>query len=253
MKNAAPHYRAAGAAPKLPGMITVHHLEHSRSQRVLWLLEELGLSHGRDYTVRRYARDPKTLLAPPELKAVHPLGKSPVLTDDADGSVVAESGAIVEWLCDRFDTTGRLRPPPGTAERARFTYWLHFAEGSAMPPLLMKLVFDKVRSAPVPFFVRPVVKAIADKVTQGFIAPNIAAQLAFMESELKARPWFAGDAFSAADVQMSFPLEAADARAAGPGGLAASHPALAGWLRRIHERPAWRRALEVGGPYRILD
>jgi glutathione S-transferase len=234
-------------------MITVHHLEHSRSQRVLWLLEELGLRHGRDYTVRRYARDPKTMLATPELKAVHPLGKSPVLTDDTDGSVVAESGAIVEWLCDRFDGAQRMRPPPGSPERLRFTYWLHFAEGSAMPPLLMKLVFDKVRAAPVPFFVKPVVKAIADKVTQGFIAPNIAAQLDFMQAELAQRPWFAGPAFSAADVQMSFPLEAADARAAGPGGLGASHPALAAWLQRIHQRPAYARALEVGGPYRILD
>jgi glutathione S-transferase len=228
-------------------MITVHHLEHSRSQRVLWLLEELGLA----YEVRRYARDPKTLLAPPALKAVHPLGKSPVVTE---GDVtVAESGAIVEYLLDRHDLQGRLRPAPGTEARRRFTYWLHFAEGSAMPPLLMKLVFDKVRSAPVPFFVRPIVKAIADKVTSGFIAPNIAAQLDFMQAELSARPWFAGDAFSAADVQMSFPLEAAAARAAGPGGLAASHPALAAWLDRIHARPAYARALERGGPYRILD
>jgi len=219
-------------------MITLHHLENSRSQRVLWLLEELGLP----YEVRRYARNPKTMLAPPELARVHPLGKSPVITD---GEVtVAESGAIVEYLLDTYGR-GRLRPEAGTPERRQFTYWLHFAEGSAMPPLLMKLVFDKVRSAPVPFFVKPVVKGIADKVTKSFIAPNIERQLDFMEAELAARPWFAGADFSAADIQMSFPLEAAAARA----GLDARYPKLTDWLARIHARPAYRRALQVGGPY----
>ena len=223
-------------------MITVHHLENSRSQRVLWLLEELGLA----YEVKRYARDPKTMLAPPELAAVHPLGKSPVITD---GKVtVAESGAIVEYLLDTYGQ-GRLRPPPGTAEGRQFTYWLHFAEGSAMPPLLMKLVFDKVRTAPVPFFIKPVVKAIADKVTKGFIAPNLQRQFDFMEAELAKRPWFAGAKFSAADIQMSFPVEAAAARA----GLDASRPRLMDWLKRIHARPAYQRALEVGGPYSMAD
>jgi glutathione S-transferase len=220
-------------------MITVHHLENSRSQRVLWLLEELGLP----YRVKRYARDAKTMLAPPELKAVHPLGKSPVISDGK--LTVAESGAIVEYLLDTYDAEGRLRPPPGTAERRRFTYWLHFAEGSAMPPLLMKLVFDKVRSAPMPFFVRPVARAIADKVSSSFIAPNIEQQLDFMEAELASRPWFTGEAFSAADIQMSFPLEAAAAQA----GLDARHPKLTDWLARIHARPAYRRALDKGGPY----
>jgi glutathione S-transferase len=221
-------------------MITLHHLENSRSQRVLWLLEELGLP----YEVRRYARNPKTMLAPPELARVHPLGKSPVITG---GDVtVAESGAIVEYLLDTYGQ-GRLRPKAGTPERRQFTYWLHFAEGSAMPPLLMKLVFDKVRSAPVPFFVKPVVKGIADKVTKSFIAPNIERQLDFMEAELAARPWFAGADFSAADIQMSFPLEAAAARA----GLDARYPKLTDWLARIHARPAYQRALHVGGPYDI--
>ena len=223
-------------------MITVHHLENSRSQRVLWLLEELGLA----YEVKRYARDPKTMLAPPELAAVHPLGKSPVITD---GKVtVAESGAIVEYLLDTYGQ-GRLRPLPGTAEGRQFTYWLHFAEGSAMPPLLMKLVFDKVRTAPVPFFIKPVVKAIADKVTKSFIAPNLQRQFDFMEAELAKRPWFAGAKFSAADIQMSFPIEAAAARA----GLDASRPRLMDWLKRIHARPAYQRALEVGGPYSMAD
>jgi glutathione S-transferase len=223
-------------------MITLHHLNNSRSQRVLWLLEELALP----YEVRRYERDPQTMLAPPELARVHPLGKSPVITD---GDVtVAESGAIVEYLLDGYGR-GRLRPAPGTPQWLRYTYWLHFAEGSAMPPLLLKLVFDRVRTAPVPFFIRPVVRGIADKVTSSFIAPNIERMLDFMEAELATRPWFAGDKFSAADIQMSFPLEAAAARA----GLDASRPALTGWLVRIHARAAYRRALEVGGPYSMAE
>ncbi|MBL8327017.1 MAG: glutathione S-transferase [Rubrivivax sp.] len=222
--------------------LIVHHLENSRSQRVLWLLEELGVP----YEVRRYARDRKTMLAPPELRQVHALGKSPVITDGQ--LTVAESGAIVEHLLDVHDAAGRLRPPAGTEARRRFTYWLHFAEGSAMPPLLLKLVFDQVRKARVPFFVKPVVKTIADKVTASFIAPNIARQLEFMESELRGREWFAGDTFSVADIQMSFPLEAAQAR----GGLDARHPQLTAWLERIHARPAWNKALQVGGPYTLL-
>jgi len=226
---------------RMTSPIVLHHLDNSRSQRVLWLLEELGLP----YEVRRYARDRSTQLAPPELRQVHPLGKSPVLTE---GDVtVAESGAIIEYLLDTHDAAGRLRPPAGTEARRRFTYWLHFAEGSAMPPLLMKLVFDRVRKARMPFFAKPVARGIADKVTTSFIAPNITRQLEFMEAELAQRAWFAGDTFSAADVQMSFPLEAAQARA----GLDARYPRLTDWLRRIHERPAYRRALEVGGPYQL--
>ena len=226
-------------------MITVHHLENSRSQRVLWLLEELALP----YQVKRYQRHPKTMLAPPELARVHPLGKSPVITDSGvDGAtVVAESGAIVEYLID-VHGGGRLRPVQGSAEQRRYTYWLHFAEGSLMPPLLMKLVFDKVRSAPVPFFVRPIVRGIADKVTAGYIGPNLKRLLAFMEAELSGRPWFAGSEFSAADVQMSYPVEGL----AESGWLGTQHPALADWLLRIHARPAYRKALEVGGPYSAL-
>jgi glutathione S-transferase len=216
--------------------ITVHHLDNSRSQRVLWLLEELGLP----YEIKHYKRDRKTMLAPAELRQVHPLGKSPVISD---GDVtVAESGAIVEYLVDTHGG-GRLRPK-GADEALRYTYWLHFAEGSAMPPLLMTLVFDRVRKAPWP--VRPVARLIADRVMADFVQPNIDRQLAFIEAELNARPWFAGKAFSAADIQMSFPLEAAAARV-GVG----RYPAIAGFLERIHARPAYRRAIEKGGPFRI--
>ena len=222
-------------------MITLHHLENSRSQRVLWLLEELGLP----YEIRRYQRDPKTKMAPPELQKVHPLGKSPVISD---GKItVAESGAIIEYLLDTHGK-GRLRPASGTPAGRQFTYWLHFAEGSAMPYLLMKLVFDKVRQAPVPFFVKPVVKGIAAKVNKSFIDPNLKRTFDFMESELKQREWFAGDEFSAADIQMSYAIEAAAVRA----GLAAQYPAMAAWLERIHARPAYQRALKAGGPYSVI-
>lgn len=225
---------------KQASMITVHHLENSRSQRVLWLLEELGL----DYQLERYKRDPKTQFAPEALRKVHPLGKSPVVTDG--GVTIAESGAIIEYLVDRYGK-GRLAPAAGTPERLRWTYWLHFAEGSAMPPLLMKLVFDRVRTAPVPFFVKPVTRMIAAKAMKEFIQPNLTRQFDFMEAELTRSPWFAGDAFSAADIQMSFPVEAAAGRA----GLDASRPKLVGWLERIHARPAYARALERGGPYSL--
>jgi glutathione S-transferase len=221
-------------------MITVHHLNNSRSQRVLWLLEELAVP----YQIERYARDAKTMLAPPELRAVHPLGKSPVITDG--DLTVAESGAIVEYLVERYGN-GRLIPPPGSSERLRYTYWLHYAEGSAMPPLLLKLVFDQVEKAPMPFFVKPIAKAISGKVKGSFIGPQIRQHLDYMEAELGRSTWFAGDAFSAADVQMSFPLEAAAAR----GGLDASRPRLMAWLESIHGRPAYQRALERGGKYQV--
>jgi len=223
-------------------MITVHHLEHSRSQRVLWLLEELALP----YQIQHYKRDPKTSLAPPELRRVHPLGKSPVISDGEH--TVAESGAIIEYLVERHGH-GRLRPPAGSDDRLRYTYWLHFAEGSAMTPLLLTLVFDKVKSAPMPFFAKPIARGIADKVMSGFVTPNLKSQLDFMEAELQQRPWFAGNQFSAADVQMSFPLEAAAQRA----GLDASRPRLMDFLKRIHARPAYQRALQRGGPYSFAD
>ncbi|WP_329741648.1 glutathione S-transferase [Dyella sp. A6] len=219
-------------------MIVVHHLNNSRSQRVLWLLEELGLP----YEIKRYRRDPKTMLAPPELRAVHPLGKSPVV-EDSD-LVLAESGAIVEYLADRYGA-GTLIPETGTPARLRCTYWLHYAEGSAMLPLMLKLVFRRVEKAPAPFFVRPVARRIAAQVQQSFIDPQIALHLDYMEGELGKTDWFGGDHFSVADIQMSFPLEAAAAR----GGLDATRPRLQAFLERIHARPAYRRALERGGEY----
>jgi glutathione S-transferase len=220
-------------------MITVHHLNNSRSQRVLWLLEELKLP----YQVQRYQRDPKTMLAPPELRRVHPLGKSPVIVED--GHVLAESGAILEYLVDRHGG-GRLKPPAGTPEALRYTYWMHFAEGSAMPPLLMKLVFDRVERTS-PLLVRPIAAGIARKVKRMLVAPNLKRHLDWMESELGKHEWFAGREFTAADIQMSFPLEASAAR----GGLDASYPKLKGFLDRIHARPAYKRALEQGGPYAL--
>ena len=219
-------------------MITVHHLNNSRSQRVLWLLEELGLP----CEIKHYQRDPQTMLAPESLRQVHALGKSPVITD---GDVtVAESGAIVEYLVERYGD-GRLAPAAGTAERLRYRYWLHFAEGSAMPPLLMKLIFDRIASSPMPFFAKPIARGISAKVLAGFVEPNLKRQLDFMEGELAGSDWFVGKTFSAADIQMSFPLEAAAQRA----GLNASRPRLMAWLKRIHERPAYQRALASGGPY----
>jgi glutathione S-transferase len=219
-------------------MILVHHLNNSRSQRVLWLLEELGL----DYEVKRYERDPKTMLAPDALRQVHPLGKSPVISDG--DLTIAESGAIVEYLVERYGN-GRLAPAPGTAQKLRYTYWLHYAEGSAMPPLLLKLVFDRIENGPMPFFVKPIAKAIAGRAKSSFIAPQIARHLDYLEDEIGKHAWFAGEAFSAADIQMSFPLEAAASR----GGLNASRPKLMDFLARIHARPAYQRALERGGEY----
>jgi glutathione S-transferase len=224
--------------PYNTAMIVVHHLNNSRSQRVLWLLEELGVA----YEVTRYERDTKTMLAPPALLAVHPLGKSPIIVD---GTVtVAESGAIVEYLIDRYGG-GRLIPAAGTAERLRYTYWLHYAEGSAMPPLLLKLVFDRVANSPAPWPFSAIARRIAATVQTSFIGPQLKRHLDFMESELAAHPWFAGEEFTAADVQMSFPLEAAASRA----GLNASRPHLMAFLDRIHARDAYKRALERGGPY----
>ena len=222
-------------------MITVHHLNNSRSQRILWLLEELGLP----YEIRKYERDAVTMLAPAALREVHPLGKSPVITDG--GETLAESGAIIEYLVDRYGA-GRLAPAAGTPARLRYGYWLHYAEGSAMPPLLLKLVFDRIESGPMPFFARPVARSIARRVKSTFVEPQIKRHLDYLEAELGKFRWFAGDEFSAADIQMSFPLEVAVRRA----GLDMSRPRLVDFLARIHARPACQRALERGGRYELI-
>jgi glutathione S-transferase len=222
-------------------MITVHHLNNSRSQRVIWLLEELGVP----YEIKHYQRDKKTMLAPPELRAVHPLGKSPVITDN--GKTIAESGAIVEYLVNTYDQ-GKLKPPAGSDERLRYTYWLHFAEGTAMPPLLIKLIVDRMESAKAPFFIKPVIRGIVGRVRKGFLDRQIASNLDFMEGELGKFEWFTGNEFTAADIQMSFPLEAASMRA----GLDRSRPKLWDFLQRIHARPAYKRALEKGGKYELV-
>jgi glutathione S-transferase len=217
-------------------MIVVHHLNNSRSQRVLWLLEELGVP----YEVKRYQRDAQTMLAPPELLAVHPLGKSPVVTDG--DKTLAETGAIVEYLVETYGQ-GRLVPAAGTPERLRWTYWLHYAEGSAMTPLLLKLVFTAL-PARAPGLLKGLVKTIAAKAQSGFVDPQLKSHIDYWEAELAKAEWFAGPDFTAADIMMSFPLEAGAARAG-----AASRPHVKAFLDRIHARPAYRQALERGGPY----
>jgi glutathione S-transferase len=223
-------------------MLIVHHLNNSRSQRVLWMLEELGV----EYELKRYQRVPRTMLAPRELRAVHPLGKSPVITDGA--LTVAESGAIIEYLVDRYGE-GRFSPPHGASpERVRYNYWMHYAEGSAMPPLLLKLVASRIAGAKMPFFAKPIAKRIAGTLQSSFIDPQLKLHFGYIDGELAKSPWFAGDSFSAADVQMSFPLEAASQRTG-----ANDLPHIRAFLERIHARPGYQRALERGGRYDYAD
>ena len=217
-------------------MIRLHYYPSTAAMAPHILLEELGVP----YDMRRYQRDPRTKLAPASLKAVHPLGKSPVITDG--DLTLAESGAILEYLVERHGH-GRFKPATHTPEWVRYTYWMHFAEGTAMPPLLMKLVFDTIERK-APLLVRPIAAGIASKARAMIVTPNLQRHLQYMESELAERDWFAGDAFTVADVQMSFPLEASAAR----GGLDARYPRLTDFLARIHARPAYKRALAKGGP-----
>lgn len=216
--------------------ITVHHLEHSRSTRVLWLLEELGL----EYSMKEYARNPKTMRAPPELKKVHPLGKAPVV--EIEGDMLAESGAILEGVMARFGDGGLIPADEGPA-RTQYRYWLHYAEGSLMSPLLVKLIFDQLRKAPMPFFIKPIAKGIAGKVEEAFTHPELQRHFDFVDGYLGDNEFFAGDAFSAADIQMSYPLEAASERA----GSAYPQGNIKKWLARVQQRPAYVRAVERGG------
>ena len=221
-------------------MITVHHLNNSRSQRILWLLEELALP----YEIVKYERDPRTMLAPASLRAVHPLGKSPVITDG--DATLAESGAILEYLVETYGK-GQLAPAPGTPAHRHYRYFMHYAEGSLMPLLVMKLVFTKVKTD-APFLVRPVARAIAGMVSSRFLDPNLATHLEFLADHLTRNAWFAGDAFTAADVQMSYAVAGAVARAGGT-----ISPRLTEWLARIEARPAYRKAIERGGELRMAS
>jgi glutathione S-transferase len=220
-------------------MIVVHHLENSRSQRILWMLEELDLP----YEIKVYKREP-SMAAPASLRAIHPLGKSPVIVDGE--RTVAESGAILEYLVETYGKGGFV-PAAGTPERQRYTYFMHYAEGSLMPVLLLKLIFSRLPSR-LPLLMRPVGRMIAGGADKALITPQFATHFAFLESELAGRDWFAGDTLTAADVQMSFPLDAASARA----GLGGRFPKLQGFLDRIHARPAYKRAIERGGVFALL-
>jgi len=219
-------------------MLVVHHLENSRSQRILWLLEELAVP----YEIARYQRDPETGMAPPKLLAVHALGKSPVVTDD--GVTLAESGAIMEFLLDKYDA-GKLRPAAGTAEGRACTYWLHYAEGSFAPLMLVALLLGRIETAPMPFFIKPVARGIATKVRENYLDKNLRRHLDFLEANLAATHWFAGDNFTAADIQMSFAVDAAEVRS----DLRANYPLLSAYLDRIRARPAYQAAIARGGPY----
>jgi glutathione S-transferase len=222
-------------------VITVHHLNNSRSQRVLWLLEELAVP----YEIVKYERDPKTMLAPKELEAIHPLGKSPVVVDG--GNTLAESAAILEYLIETHGK-GRLAPAHGTPAYTDYRYFMHYSEGSLMPYLLLRLIFRKVKSAPMPFFVKPIAKKIANTVSGQFVDPNLTRHLKFLNDHLAKHTWFAGDELSAADIQMSFPVESAVARA----GDLADVSKLADFVKRIKDRPAFQKAIERGGPYELL-
>ncbi len=224
-------------------MITVHHLENSRSQRILWLLEELSVP----YELKVYKRDPKTRLAPPQLKKIHPLGKSPVIVDD--GEVIAESGAIIEYLVETYGTKTKgelahLQPDAGTPAHRQVRFWMHYAEGSLMNWLVMKLVFTTIPTQPMPFFARPIARGISQAVIGKLIDPNLDTALAFMEAHLAENEWFAGKNISMADFQMSFAVDAALSRVA----KGKHYPHLRKFKSRMEARPAYQRALAKGGP-----
>lgn len=222
-------------------MLTVHHLENSRSQRILWLLEELGL----EYDIKRYGRDTETSLAPPELRDIHPLGKAPVVVD---GDVtMAESGAIIEYLVQRYDD-GKLRPAEGGADWRTYTYWMHYAEGTFMPLMIISLILSRIENGPMPFLIKPIARGIAGKVRSGYLDANVARNLEFMDQTLGTSKWFCGDHLTAADIQMSFALEAAEVRT----DLKRNYPHLAGFLEAARSRPAYKAALDRGGHYELL-
>jgi glutathione S-transferase len=219
-------------------MITLHHLNNSRSQRIIWLLEELKL----EYVIEFHKRDSKTYLAGDSLKAVHALGKSPVISDDKTGMVLAESGAIIEYLVQTYGQY--LMPEQGTAAYWQYLYWLHFSEGSLMPPMVMNLVLSKMKDSPMPFFVKPIAKKIANQIVKQFSGPNIKRSLEFIEDHLSKNTWFCGEQLTGADVQMSFPLEASAAR-----GMVDQYPNILAYVKRFQALPAYQVALTKGGDY----
>jgi glutathione S-transferase len=220
-------------------MITLHHLNNSRSQRIIWLLEELGV----DYNIQFYQRDPVTILAPQSLKDIHPLGKSPVISDDANGITLAESGAIIEYLITTYGP--QFKPADGDAQYWQYLYWLHFSEGSLMPPMVMRLVFMRMKTAPMPFFIKPIAKMLANKVMNIFVSPNIRSQLNYIEAHLAKHTWFCGEQISGADFQMSFPLEASVAR----GLIGDEYPSIQKYVKAFQARPAYQAGLTKGGEY----
>ena len=225
-------------------MIIVHHLNNSRSQRILWMLEELKLK----YEIIHYERDAKTLQGPASLRKVHPLGKSPAITDDSNGEqlLIVESGAIIEYLMQTYGKNSSLiTPETGSQKERDYRYWLHFSEGSLMPPLLLRFIFHRVKKAPVPFFVKPITKTIANKVLTEFVNPNIQRSLDFIEASLEGKQWFLGDQLSGADIQMSFPLETTVSR----GLTDENYPNIQSYVERIHKQPAYQAALLKGGKY----
>lgn len=222
-------------------VITVHHLDHSRSQRVLWILEELEVP----YEIVTYQRDPKTLLAPAALTNVHPLGKSPVLVDG--DKVLAESGAILEYLVETYGN-GKLVPPRGTQAYLDYRYFMHYAEGSLMPYLLLALLFTKLETAPAPFFVKPIMKRISSTLMEIIVNPNLQRHVGFLAQHLEKTPWFAGDELTAADIQMSYAIDALVTRTA----TLKLSPKIVALANRMHERPAYQRAIAKGGPV-MLD
>jgi len=219
-------------------MITLHYLENSRAQRILWLLEELNVA----YEIKHYYRDKVTQLAPPELRAIHPLGKSPVVTDGDDS--IAESAAIVEYLIEKYGE-GNLVPKVGTKEYLKYREFMHYAEGSIMPFMVLSLIFNKIKEAPMPFFVKTIAKAIVSKTMQGYVSPNVKSHLSYLDNELAATGWFAGGEMTGADIMMSFPLEAAAART----NLRDNFQNLARFLDKIHALPSYKSAIEKGLPY----
>lgn len=225
-------------------MLTIHHLNNSRSQRILWFLEELKAESGLEYEIKHYQRDSKTMLAPDELKQIHPLGKSPVITDG--DLTIAETGAIIEYLVDTY-ADHHWRPQRGTAERIDYNYWVHAAEGSYMPFMVMKLVFSKITQPPVPFIIRPITKAINAQVSKEFLDPNIERGLQHLEQTLNGQDWLLGDTLTAADIMMSFPVEGAAVRV----GLEEEYPNIYAYMQRFQAREAYKIGLEKGGPYQL--